>query len=139
MTKLRQVACALALGCLLAPAAAVAWPTWTDNSGNTHDATGTALASRTPVAGQQVLVLTSTPASLTVPIGATSIDIFPEGTNGVGGQCLRYRDDGLAPNQTSGSGLAAQQDVTGYRANLSAIQFVLASGATCTVTVNYYK
>lgn len=94
--------------------------------------------------GQQTLVLTSSAQALTVPSTATIADFFPEGSGGTNGNCARYRDDGTAPTATVGSPLQPGQLLLGYSvkpagAALSSTQFILATGATCTLTINYYK
>lgn len=88
---------------------------------------------------QQVISLSSSPSTLTVPGGTSEIDIFPLGTNGSSGNCLFYQDDGGTPSQTQGSGLASEQNYIGFKGSLNNLKFILASGATCTVTVNYYQ
>jgi hypothetical protein len=87
----------------------------------------------------------ATAQSLTVPTGATIIDIYPEGTPGTNNICVRYFDDGTVPTSTSGAGLSTSQVRIGYASQpasagaLSSIKFILAAGATCTLTINYYK
>lgn len=95
--------------------------------------------------GQQTITLTSSAQSLTVPATATIADFYPEGTGGTNGNCMRFRDDGTAPTATVGAPLQPGQLLLGYTgkpaagAALSGIQFILATGAVCTLTINYYK
>jgi hypothetical protein len=100
----------------------------------------------TPLGQQTISSATLAAAtSLTVPAGATIADFYPEGTGGTNNNCVRFRDDGTAPTASVGAPLQPGQLLLGYTgkpsgsAALSAIQFILATGATCTVTINYYK
>ncbi len=93
----------------------------------------------TALASQQTLTLSGTAQALTVPTGAIYADMMPEGTAGTNNACLRYRDDGTAPTAAVGFPLAPLQGVFGYSGALSALKFINATGATCTVTVNFYK
>lgn len=87
----------------------------------------------------QTLTLTSSASSPTIPTGTTTVDIYPLGTNGTSGNCLFFRADGTAPVATGGSGLASQQIELGYNLSVPGLQFIAASGATCAVTLKYYK
>jgi hypothetical protein len=93
----------------------------------------------TPLSSQQTLVLTGSAQALTVPATATTVDFMPEGTAGTNNACLRYRDDGSNPTASAGFPLAPLQGVFGYKGSLSALRFINATGATCTITVNFYK
>lgn len=93
----------------------------------------------TPKANQQTLVLSGSAQGLTVPTGAKYADFFPEGAPGTNNKCLRYRDDGTNPTASVGSGLDPDQLLLGYSGSLSAIKFINATGATCTLTINYYS
>jgi hypothetical protein len=100
----------------------------------------------TPLGQQTISSATLASAqSLTVPTGATSADFYPEGTGGTNNNCVRFRDDGTAPTATVGSPLQPGQLLLGYTGkpsagtSLSGIQFILATGATCNLTINYYK
>lgn len=87
----------------------------------------------------------ATVKSLTVPTNATVADIEPEGTPGTNNMCVRYFDDGTVPTGSIGFGLAPQQLLLGYStkplsgAALSSLKLIQASGATCSLTINYYK
>ena len=77
---------------------------------------------------------------LTVPAGASAALIEGTGTNGTNGDCVRWEDDGTAPTGTTGMPLAALTPLY-YQASALAgnLQFIIASGATCTLNVLYYK
>lgn len=96
-------------------------------------------ASLAPLASQQTLTLSGTAQALTIPATATTIDFMPEGTAGTNNACLRYRDDGTNPTAAVGFPLAPLQGVFGYKVTALPIKFINATGATCVVTVNFYK
>lgn len=78
---------------------------------------------------QQIAV--NTAQSLTVPTGATSAIIVPEG------QDVRWRDDGSAPTTSVGMPLGAGATLF-YRANLATVQFIgVDTGGK--INVSYYK
>lgn len=83
--------------------------------------------------GYQQLALTSAAQNLTVPTGATVAAIYVTATGGV----ARYRDDGVAPTSTVGMPLSTGAQFI-YSGSLSAIQFILGSGATATLDISYY-
>ncbi len=101
--------------------------------------TSVTAAPLTPLAAQQTLTLSGTAQALTIPATATTIDMMPEGTAGTNNACLRYRDDGTNPTAAVGFPLAPLQGVFGYKVTSLPIKFINATGATCTVTINFYK
>lgn len=92
----------------------------------------------TAVAGTQTALSIASATAPTVPATATILVFQPQGTNNSSGQCLIYRDDGTNPTGTTGIGVGAGQTVTYFVAS-SPIKFIAATGATCTVTITYYK
>lgn len=94
---------------------------------------GTSIYVFTPLGYQQIASAQLVAASnLTVPAGATSAVINIEGA------AVRYRDDGVMP--TTNVGMLVQANVTfTYSGNLSAIQFIQATGAMATINVSFYK
>ena len=84
-----------------------------------------------PVAGGQYGLAVNTATSLTVPPGATEIEICVET------QAIRYRDDGTAPTSSVGIPIPVGTCFP-YAGNLSAIQFI-AQTAGATIDVAYYK
>lgn len=95
--------------------------------------------------GKQVFTAATLASStaLTVPTGATIIDIYPECvTDGTDNQCVRY-DPGTTASATTSAGLASQQDILGYSGSISTMQFILAAGATGAtanaLVIHYYR
>lgn len=102
--------------------------------------TGPGINAMIPVAGTQVGVTISSATGLTIPSGATVAVIQAQGTGATtGGVCLYWRDDGTAPTGTAGQALVPNQTIV--RAATSAFKAIAASGsgASCTMTVSYYK
>jgi len=93
------------------------------------------------VTGFQVISSTTLASATapTVPATTTHMDIYTEGTAGTNNQCLRYRDDGSAPTGSTGAGLAPQQDILGWSGSLTNVQFINATGGSCTLTLRYWK
>lgn len=77
--------------------------------------------------------------SLAPPAGTTAALIQPQGTNNGSGQCAFWRDDDTAPTSTTGEAIGAGQSLFYSFAPLANAQFIQASGATCTLTVFWYK
>lgn len=90
------------------------------------------------LAGTQTNLTISSATAPTVPTGASLLVFQAQGTNNAGGSCLRYRDDGTNPTSTTGIQVPNLATVT-YRVVGTPIKFIQDSGATCTVTIAYYK
>lgn len=89
------------------------------------------------VATSQVGTVISSATLLTIPTGATTAVVQAQGTNNGTGVCLFWRDDGTDPSATAGQALSANASIT-IRASTTFKAFA-ATGATCTMSVAYYK
>lgn len=96
------------------------------------------IQSWTAVAGTQTNLAIATATAPTMPATATIIVVTPEGTNGTTGICARWRDDGTDPTASTGQPMAALS-VLVYKAAATPIKFIAATGASCTITISYFK
>lgn len=98
------------------------------------------------VTGATVVAVPSTQRGLaiatatapTIPATATYILAQAQGTNNAGGVCLYWQDDGTNPTAGAGQALAAGASMW-RKVSADGIKFIAATGATCTVTLSYYK
>lgn len=90
------------------------------------------------VSGTQTALATATATAPTIPATATYILAQAQGTNNTGGVCLYWQDDGTNPTASAGQGLAAGASMW-RKVSPDGIKFITATGATCAVTVSYYK
>lgn len=83
--------------------------------------------------GYQRLVLTSSPATITVPAGATCALISADGAG------IRWRDDGTTPTATLGMLMGSGGSPLEYWGPLSSIQVITAGAGSPVVCVSYYR
>lgn len=98
---------------------------------------GPAINALVPVAGTQTGVTISASTGMTIPAGATVALVQFQGTNNTAGQCGFWRDDGTAPTGTTGQASPAYTPI--WIAATANFKAILATSATCTLTVSYYK
>lgn len=90
------------------------------------------------VPGTQTGLAIATATAPTIPAMATYLLAQAQGTNNTGGICLYWQDDGTNPTASAGQGLAAGASMW-RKVSPDAIKFIAATGATCAVTISYYK
>lgn len=89
------------------------------------------------VAGTQRGTSIAGSTGLTIPSGATVALVQFQGTNNASGQCAFWQDDGTAPTATAGQAQPAYTQL--WIKASSSFAAIAATGATCTMTVSYYK
>ena len=90
------------------------------------------------IAGTQTPVTITSATPLTIPAKATVAVITVQGSNNTSGVCAYWRDDGMAPTTTTGNAMSVSSPPFVYAVKGLPIQFIQASGATCTLNVAYY-
>lgn len=98
---------------------------------------GPAINALKVVAGTQRGTSIAASTGLTIPVGATVALVQFQGTNNGSGQCAFWQDDGTAPTGTAGQAQPAYTQL--WMAATAAFKAIAATGATCTMTVSYYK
>lgn len=98
----------------------------------------TSQAPWTALAGTQTNLSVATATAPTVPATATILVAQAQGTNNTSGVCLYWQDDGTNPTASAGQQMSASQTLS-YIVTGLPIKFIAATGATCTVTLSYYK
>ncbi len=91
-----------------------------------------------PVAGTQRGTSIASATGMTIPAGATVALVQFQGTNNASGQCAFWQDDGTAPTGTAGIAAPAYLPPIWIKAS-AGFKAIAATGATCTMTVSYYK
>ncbi len=91
-----------------------------------------------PVAGTQRGTSIASSTGMTIPTGATVALVQFQGTNNAGGVCAFWQDDGTAPTASAGIAAPAYLPPIWIKAS-AAFKAIAATGATCTMTVSYYK
>lgn len=91
-----------------------------------------------PVAGTQRGTSIATSTGMAIPSGATVALVQFQGTNNGSGVCAFWQDDGTAPTASAGIAAPAYLPPIWIKTS-SAFKAIAATGATCTMTVSYYK
>lgn len=91
-----------------------------------------------PVVGTQRGTSIASSTGMTIPTGATVALVQFQGTNNGSGQCAFWQDDGTAPTGTAGIAAPAYLPPIWIKAS-AGFKAIAATGATCTMTVSYYK
>ncbi len=90
-----------------------------------------------PIAGTQRGTAIASSTGMTIPTGATVALVQFQGTNNASGQCAFWQDDGTAPTGTAGQASPAYTPI--WIKASAGFAAIAATGATCTMTVSYYK
>lgn len=98
---------------------------------------GPAINALAPVVGTQRGTAIASATGMTIPVGATVALVQFQGTNNGSGQCAFWQDDGTSPTGSAGQASPAYTPV--WIAASAAFKAIAATGATCTMTVSYYK
>lgn len=141
--KLRNLLLASMLAlAALTPAAFAAYPNSTDQTAAVCNPQSPATCVK-PVlvsAGAALIGQALTSAyALAPPVGTSAALVQAQGTNNTSGQCAFWEDDGTAPTSTTGIAIGSGGTLFYSFAPLAKAQFIAASGATCTLTVFWYK
>lgn len=98
---------------------------------------GPAINALTAVTGTQRGTAIAAATGMTIPATATVALVQFQGTNNASGQCAFWQDDGTNPTASAGQASPAYTPI--WIKASAAFKAIAATGATCTMTVSYYK